>query len=892
MATLPSIEAILLEIRQSLGGSAYKRKKKFAAGEGRLEEHFEMAREVLRDIFDALELDEEARFSAEGNLLDLANACTTLEMETWTFEADQRQVLWMLLAYLYIPGLARFVAYWTLTNRMDLNMPEGRFWYLPEHRDEDGKEPLYLPVAQVLDWLLYLLDISLEKLADTLDPHRDGLRRDLYEWRKKRIPTLPTIGKYFHDDVKLSFRGAFVPDEIATPEERFKSALSFVNRKDLTPEKLRNEIPMTAPGRLEVVLEGNATDDENAHFVTLLAQRYCPPSPRTIRQYFRVARAVQDGYVRLLKFLFPDVDPLCANPNENKILQVFLLYKHVYNLTIDAWKRYGDDGGDAENRWFEDQTPPAFVLGPMLSIMPSTREDNIPLLAQILTRHFRDTAPNTPLEDVLPTEHTGPDALAARNVTRAKAILDEQTAADTLAEHLKSGTPWRKLQSENHFNVVYRIACQTDLSRRIKEAALSRLQEIADGSDQILQAICVELGNHLNSERTHRTKETQGRVQGLLDKAEATPGCERWSAPLLQYKAKHLLAQNNFSEAGRLFRQALEACKERSFGRFRGKIARYCFALELADQRLIQNNHEIYFREMLRGNIFETDVMPRIEDTARDGFNYFWDTLYKPYPGQEVQRPRSESENKKLAEAFGQFLMQDDRGALLEWIKKNTERMGKRLRDTEGNSLLLFLIKKRTATIKYWRRRDPQLVFRSRDYIGLMIQCGSPEQINLADFKNQNPIMLMAEAGDTELVALLLAKGADPDRQDYDGRTALHAAIKSRVDACVNKLLDHPCSTDKLTIDRRSPLHTAVWSGNVHAVRRLLDRNPKLVWEKDVYDETPLEMAERLVDDQDSLDFLATACRQQGHVCATREVLQEIVAILERTPPPARMYHG
>ena len=73
---------------------------------------------------------------------------------------------------------------------------------------------------------------------------------------------------------------------------------------------------MTALGRLEVVLEGNATDDENAHFVTLLAQRYRPPSPRTIRQYFRVARAVQDGYVRLLKFLFPDVDPLCAKPND------------------------------------------------------------------------------------------------------------------------------------------------------------------------------------------------------------------------------------------------------------------------------------------------------------------------------------------------------------------------------------------------------------------------------------------------------------------------------------------------------------------------------------------------------------------------------------------------
>ena len=202
---------------------------------------------------------------------------------------------------------------------------------------------------------------------------------------------------------------------------------------------------------------------------------------------------------------------------------MFRLYKHVYNLTIDAWKRYGDDGEEAENRWFEDQTPPAFVFGPMLSIMPSDRESNIPLLAQVLTRHFRDAAPNAPLEDVLPTERTDPRALADRNVTRAKAILDEQTAADRLAEHLKSGTPRRKLQAEDHFEVVHQIACKAELSRRIREAALSRLHEIADNYDQILQAICVELGYHLNGERTHRTKETQRRVQELLDKAETTP---------------------------------------------------------------------------------------------------------------------------------------------------------------------------------------------------------------------------------------------------------------------------------------------------------------------------------------------------------------------------------
>ena len=53
---------------------------------------------------------------------------------------------------------------------------------------------------------------------------------------------------------------------------------------------------------------------------------------------------VQDGYIRLLKTLCPGTDPPCADPQQNKLLQLFALYKLVYNLTIDAWRHWPSPG--------------------------------------------------------------------------------------------------------------------------------------------------------------------------------------------------------------------------------------------------------------------------------------------------------------------------------------------------------------------------------------------------------------------------------------------------------------------------------------------------------------------------------------------------------------------
>jgi hypothetical protein len=280
--------------------------------------------------------------------------------------------------------------------------------------------------------------------------------------------------------------------------------------------------------------------------------------------------------------------------------------------------------------------------------------------------------------------------------------------------------------------------------------------------------------------------------------------------------------------------------------------------------------------------------MPSIEDAARTTFDYFWHTLYKPYPGIDIKQPRSEKETRELGEPFLRFLIQGDRDGFVKWIQENKKRLTTPFPDVEGNSFLIFLIKSRTQMAADLQAMRPDLLKAWNEYLGLLIEHGPADQLNCPDFKAQTPLMLLAEDGNTKLVRLLLAKGAAPDRQDYRGLSALHAAIKSHVSTCVDTLLDYPCRTDLLTIDKRSPLHTAAWTGNMHALKRLLDSAPKLHWQPDSYGMTPLQLAETLIEEPEALKELAEECAQSGATCATKRQLEEIVGLLENAPPSSR----
>lgn len=903
MSTLPLPEAIMLEMHQSLGGQKFstKQKRKFATAEGSLTVHNDRVVEILESIFDAFGMDSSAKESVLKNFLEFAHAYKTVELNTWTFEADQRQILWMLSGYFFMPGLARHVAFWNLEGALDKGMPGGRFWYLPEQCERDVQSALYLPVAQVVDWLLDLLGMPSEKLgdeySDSVYGDEDGLRRSLYNWRNSTTLQLRSIDKYFSDDVEMDFdfKGAFKINEDSTPAEQFASALEFVERKGLDADKLRFEIPMTAAGRLEAIVGGEVGEDEQKTFVECLAERYAEPSNKVIRQRLLIARMVQDGYARILKFLCPGMDRLCADPKENKVLQLINIYKFVYNLTVEAWRNCGELGEYAENVWFEKHLPELDKEGLYLSILPSRYETSNYEVAHLLTRHFYETRPGEELEDHVGYDGESFASVTMRNVDRIKTFFDEQESISSLTKRIKRKAPEPILQSENRYWVMSQVAGCPHLRPRAKMAAVQRIRELASTPAEIIQAICIELGSYLNDDRKYKKKDTQFKVQTLIEEAESNEAYGLWRAAILQYKAKHLLAQNDFVGALKLFREALEAAKERNFGTLRGEVARDCFAVELANKKLTVNNHEKYYREMLAGGILEeNEQFPPVEEVARSIFTYFWESLYRTYQGVPKERPRSLKMFEKMSKDLIGLFIRGDRSAWRTWIKANAKVLKSNLPDVEGNTVLILLIKMHRSFMKGLpqlqrmvpphlsadQQRFEAMLEHWRQFLEEMVET-APKQLNIRDLKGQTPLMLVAEDGDAGLVQAMLKAGADPDTQDWRGITALHSAVKSYDNICVDALLDHPCSLSMRTLAGHSPLHVASWSANMHAVERLLKLAPELVWQCNEEGMTPLELVKVLVADPSALAELA---QNDRHPVSKHELL-DVIKLLEQVTP-------
>jgi len=687
-----------------------------------------------------------------------------------------------------------------------------------------------------------------------------------------------------------------LPSDDSTPAEQFSNALDFVKRKGLTVDRLRLEIPITQPACLEVILDGNVDEDIQMTFVKCLAERYAAPSNHTIRQRLLLARMVQDGYVRMLKFLCPSVDRQCADPQKNKLLQLFDIYKLIYNLTIEAWRNCREQGLDAENSWFEAHLPEWDKFGLFLSILPSCHESANLDVAQLLTRRFFEMQPGEELEDHIGYDKKSFESILQRNIDRFEADVSEQSSMLSLIERMKRSSPWRALQGEDRYWVISQVASHNDLGSRAKTAAIQRLRELAITPVEKTQGILIELSLYLNGERKSWSKDTRAKVQALLDEAESSEGRDLWRADLLQYRAKHLLACNDFVGAGKLFNEALQAAQERNYGPLRGEVARDCFAVELANQKLVVNNHGRYFREMLTGGMLgDNEQIPPIEEVARSVFGYFWDSLYKTYPGVPAERPRSlKIFEEMINDLIGLFLGGDQVG-WIDWIKANRNYLKSNLPDVEGNSVLMLMVKMHLGFQKRlpWLQqvappevladlqRFDTMLKHWRQFIKQLAEM-APKQLNIRDLKGQTPLMLSAEDGDTELVLTMLKAGADPNIQDWQGVAALNSAVKSHINSCVDALLDHPCCLTNSTNDGRSPLHTASWSCNMHAIERLLQLAPDLVRKRDEQGMTPLELVESLIDNPSALTALNNQRVQNAKRTVSKLELRGVARLLEQ----------
>ncbi len=638
MNAIPSIESILLQVHQSLELPAYtsKQKASFSQVKRSLKKHSEQFEEILDGIFRSLEIhkDKSASSDLREDIFKFAAFQKELELNTWTFDAEAKQVIWHMLSHSYIPGIARKVAFWNLEDKTDKGMPGGSFWYLPEKLNGE----LIMPVSQVCNWLLDLIGIPLEQFRTVglVNRSSETIIRNIYNWKNGKVPRLETIKSSFPDSLNITFKGCLHIDESLPVEEQLNQVTEFIKFKKLSSADLVHEIPIREQANIDDIIAGNASSVDTQNFIHLMLIRYTQPSFKTIRQRLHIAKAVQDGYKRLLKFLCPKVSPTCVELNDNKVLQLFTIYKRVYNLTVEAYER--NNNRSEEDKWFENQFPKVDSDGLFLSITPSNFSVSSSLLGERLTKRFRRMKANEPLTDFFDDNPGTSTMLLQQRTEQHDRWAKKATAGDELQNNIWKGSPWRALQKEDRYWVLFDVIGGLTNNHKAFNAGLNRLNEVANSPVEGAGVIQLELNYLVELPKGKRSKGHQDRVYNLIEKIEQHEGYTAWKALALLAKAKHYIALNEFKAASGFFKRALNACSESSYGPLKGLIARDTLATLLQVEKLNENNHECYLREMLNNDAFET-VSPikkvNLEDISRMLNTHFRDKLDKPYQNIE-----------------------------------------------------------------------------------------------------------------------------------------------------------------------------------------------------------------------------------------------------------------
>lgn len=893
MATVPTFEDLLLEVHQSLGlesGMASKAKAKYRAFDNELSTFQEKTASLLTGIFNALDMGEQACRDAFDNTVEWIAFHEELGQNTWSGNASAQQVTWHLLMYSYIPGMARRLAFWSLAGfsrgvPMDSGMPGGDFWFLPSIDGKTG-EILKMPVVKVCDWLLELLDsASWANLSAQGLGRNEGVERTLQNWRSSSSTpqSAKKVDELFPINAQLKFPAALVVAPDQPFDEKMRVAMEFVRRKGLSADTLNDQLPMTVV-RLKDLLEGSAPQSEKEAFLHWLTLRYAAPTIPTIRQRLKVARMVQDGCQRLLRFLVPE-GPQREAEKLRLLRQMLALFRTVYNLTVQAYQQ-ADTPAD-QDTWFESRLAPWDKADLLLSIVPSLQAHHpAALLGERLSRQFMQLVEDSPLPDLvaLDDSDTSKEAIK-RRLKLLKSEAKEAALRQALLEKMQRSSPWRALQAEETYEVILPLAQDFALPEKWHALAVQRLRELAT-AEQLAEVGNVELTYLFSLSPLQRPRDMQARVEDILVQVEASPRYAMWKAPLLRWRGRHALLQNDFKAAIDFHKQALEACKERQFGDLPGEVARDGWAVELAEDGFIPKNQEYWFRRMARDNRF-VQVATTIEDAAVWLWEFLDSDLYQPYHGVERTRLQgSDADWTFVCDALIGFSANEDWKGLSRWLKSNATKCRKiRLDPIRRNTVVMQWIKfvhgsEVRVGVPYKDWEQLQAVLPGwREALRLMIEAW-PEQATMADFKGQTPLMLVADHGDLALTTLL-APLSDIDAQDVRGRTALHAAVASRSPECVAVVLEQqPAVDDKVSVgEDNTPLHTAVRFGHPACVRLIAHEYPSLLEKRNAQALTPLDMAE---DIQQSYIEWQAFMKRESRTTGSRSEFGEIAEFLRR----------
>lgn len=899
MATFPTFESVLIEIASALGvnkGIQTKKKQKFKNTEMSLENMHSTWKSILSDISNALGLNQEVADDLIVNIEHSFQIHKIIELEIFTFKASKQKILWNYLVRIFIPTIARHAVFWQIESKVDTGMPGGRFWYLPVINSD---KKIQLPVQHVLEWLIDLIEEPRANVAKKIESdlriysNSGTVLRNLHNWQKaKNMPEISSIKNTFPDEVELTFKGSFI---LKGTEPDFIQALNFINNKGLSAEILQHEIDINLKD-LKKILKSECSEHDKIEFTLKLQERYQKPSSQTIRQRLLVARAVQEGYQRLIKFLTPKIDKFNVDFEKNKTLQLIHLYEMVYNKTMEAHvETYIEDyhlRQKAENEYFTQHLPPLLRYD-LLLCFSYEKYPTIPLVAPLLNKKFSKKGEEERIDDIFPTSKEG---IKLSNKTYRKNLKQDvlfEKKCNELTDILQQNkAPFKTLKNINDFDLVYETFNASYSNPNIKPLILKRLSELALTETHKIKKIILELNEIFTIKKFNNS--TENSVKILLDQASTNTEYDFWSPTLLRFNAYHQIGKNNFKEAERLFNQAMDECKNFNFGPLRGELARDAFAIAISNQKLIPNNHEKYFRDIIFWGGLEAPKssnasLPSIFDVSRELHEYFWNNLYKCYPNYTPLFSNSQNDFKLFLNDIAPHIKAGT--AIDKVLKKHKHLKNKQLKHPQSDSIIFLLMKVSYDMFAKFKEHETRIniqqeimleaksIFKKSIHVIRAVIQEWPEIVDLSDFKQQTPLMLAANYKDYKTVEVLLNAKANPNLKDITGRTALHAACASRCSKSANLLIENGIDGAIANFEGSTALHTSVRLGEVNITRILLKHFPELAFIEDFDGKTPLQLAHKIANDISIYHYLQHHLKLENRAIVTHETYKDLLQL-------------
>jgi len=114
------------------------------------------------------------------------------------------------------------------------------------------------------------------------------------------------------------------------------------------------------------------------------------------------------------------------------------------------------------------------------------------------------------------------------------------------------------------------------------------------------------------------------------------------------------------------------------------------------------------------------------------------------------------------------------------------------------------------------------VVYKQQEVVAALLDYGADPNLASAEVKGLPPLLLAALAGNRPAVELLLARGADIERRNPQGGTALRSAADAGHIEIVKLLLDKGAKASVRDTFGRTPLDYAREKGHVEIVKLLI----------------------------------------------------------------------